>query len=184
MLPPPREVARPEMRSQTRMARDGMLDEEEWVTVYGFSPGDTNLVLCEFEKCGVILKHILGPRDANWMHILYQNRYDAQKALGKNGVQLNSVLIIGVKPIDPMQRQYLNESQTSNIHGGFMVSLPLRSTSARSSALSPVAASYCPAYLQNGGTVTNDGGRRSTSGAIASPAKSVVSKVMDLMFGF
>lgn len=37
-----------------------------------FSPGDTNLVLREFEKCGVILKHVPGPGDANWMHILYQ----------------------------------------------------------------------------------------------------------------
>lgn len=37
-----------------------------------FSPGDTNLVLREFEKCGVILKHVPGPRDANWVHILYQ----------------------------------------------------------------------------------------------------------------
>lgn len=37
-----------------------------------FSPADTNLVLREFEKCGVILKHVPGPRDANWMHILFQ----------------------------------------------------------------------------------------------------------------
>jgi hypothetical protein len=37
-----------------------------------FSPYDTNLVLREFEKCGEILKHVPGPRDANWMHILYQ----------------------------------------------------------------------------------------------------------------
>lgn len=37
-----------------------------------FSPADTNLILREFEKCGVILKHVPGPRDANWMHILYQ----------------------------------------------------------------------------------------------------------------
>lgn len=37
-----------------------------------FSPRDTNLVLREFEKCGAILKHIPGPRDVNWMHILYQ----------------------------------------------------------------------------------------------------------------
>lgn len=35
-LPPPREVARPEMkRSQLVPARDGMM-EEEWVTVYGY----------------------------------------------------------------------------------------------------------------------------------------------------
>ncbi|KAF2323461.1 hypothetical protein GH714_035574 [Hevea brasiliensis] len=67
----------------------GNLDEEEWVTVYGFSPGDTNLVLREFERCGLILKHVPGPRDANWMHILYQSRSDAQKALSKNGMQVN-----------------------------------------------------------------------------------------------
>jgi len=37
-----------------------------------FSPTDTNLILREFEKCGVILKHVPGPQSANWMHILYQ----------------------------------------------------------------------------------------------------------------
>jgi len=114
---------------------------------------------------------------------IVQNRYDAQKALGKNGVQLNSVLIIGVKPVDPVQRQYLNERLNSSTPGGFMVSLPPQSTSAKSADLNPVAASHRPHYLQNGGTATNNGGRRAT-GAIASPAKSVVSKVMDLMFGF
>jgi nuclear pore complex protein Nup53 len=41
-----------------------------------FLPGDTNLVLREFEKCGIVLKHVLGPRDANWMHILYQVNTD------------------------------------------------------------------------------------------------------------
>ncbi|KAK6125063.1 hypothetical protein DH2020_041179 [Rehmannia glutinosa] len=114
-LPPPREVARPEVKKS--LVPVGNLDEEEWVTVYGFSPADTNLVLREFEKCGVILKHVPGPRDANWMHILYQNRSDAQKALGKNGTVINGVLIIGVKPVDPMQRQALNERLSNN---GFM----------------------------------------------------------------
>ncbi|KAK9282271.1 hypothetical protein L1049_005185 [Liquidambar formosana] len=114
-LPPPREVARPEIQRNHLPA--GNLDEEEWVTVYGFSPGDTNLVLREFEKCGVILKHVPGPRDANWMHILYQNRSDAQKALSKNGMQINGVLIIGVKPLDPMQQQALNERLNNQ---GFM----------------------------------------------------------------
>lgn len=37
-----------------------------------FPPVDTNLVLREFEKCGIILRHVPGPRDANWMNILYQ----------------------------------------------------------------------------------------------------------------
>lgn len=43
-----------------------------WTFLTRFSPADTNLVLREFEKSGVILKHVPGPREANWMHILYQ----------------------------------------------------------------------------------------------------------------
>lgn len=39
---------------------------------FRFSPDHTNLVLREFEKCGVIVKHVPGPSDANWIHILYQ----------------------------------------------------------------------------------------------------------------
>ncbi|XP_019052907.1 PREDICTED: nuclear pore complex protein NUP35 [Nelumbo nucifera] len=168
-FPPPREVARPELQKSSLPA--GNLDEEEWVTVYGFSPGDTNLVLREFEKCGVILKHIPGPRDANWIHVLYQNHSDAQKALNKNGMQINGVLIVGVKPLDPIQRQALNERLNNQ---GFMT-LPPPSTS---SDLSRSQITPRPYYVQNHG-----GNAQRSVGAIASPAKSVVSKIMDLMFG-
>ncbi|XP_020096787.1 nuclear pore complex protein NUP35 [Ananas comosus] len=178
MLPPPREVARPEI--QRTALPVGELDEEEWVTVYGFSPADTNLVLREFEKCGVILRHIPGSRDANWMHILYQSRYDAQKALAKHAQKLNSVLIIGVKPIDPRQRQYLNESLNNNYTAGFLAPVPSPPTS--SVTRSTAGLFLRPYQLQNGGAAPHDGARPS-SGAIASPAKSVLSKVMDLMFG-
>ncbi|KAE9585890.1 hypothetical protein Lal_00009891 [Lupinus albus] len=169
-LPPPLEVARPEVQRNSLPA--GNLNEEEWVTVYGFSPGDSNLVLREFEKCGDILKHVPGPRDANWMHILYQNRSDAQKALNKNGMQINGVLIVGVKLLDPMQREALNEGQNNQIF------MPLPLSSARISETSTLRASSRPYYLQNGNS-----GVRQTGGTIASPTKSLVSKVMDLMFG-
>ncbi|GAV77553.1 Nup35_RRM domain-containing protein [Cephalotus follicularis] len=170
-LPPPREVARPEM--QRNCVPVGNLDEEEWVTVYGFSLVDTNLILREFEKCGVILKHVPGPRDANWMHILYQNRSDAQKALSKSGKQINGVLIVGVKPVDSVQRQALNERLNTQ---GFM---PLPPTSSlRTSESYGFKASPSPYYLQSSGT-----GAKQSGSAIASPAKSMVSKIMDLMFG-
>ncbi|KAK4773446.1 hypothetical protein SAY87_028465 [Trapa incisa] len=169
IFPPPREVARPEMQRNAFAAGD--LDEEEWVTVYGFSPGDTNLVLREFEKCGVILKHVPGPRDANWIHILYQNRSDAQKALSKNGMQINGVLIVGVKPVEPMQRQALNE-RLNNHNQVFMPGPP----PSRTSDLVSRRASLNPNNIQN--AYNQPGG-----GAVATPAKSMVSKVMDLMFG-
>lgn len=34
---------------------------------------------------------------------------DGQKSLSKNGIQINAILIIGVEPLDPMQRQALNK---------------------------------------------------------------------------
>ncbi|PIN24188.1 Mitotic phosphoprotein [Handroanthus impetiginosus] len=172
-LPPPREVARPEVKKSLVPFGNGNLDEEEWVTVYGFLPADTNLVLREFEKCGVILKHVPGPRDANWMHILYQNRSDAQKALSKNGMEINGVLIIGVKPVDPMQRQALNERLNNQ---GFMPIPP--PPSSRNSESNGFKVSPYPYYLQNGSSSA-----RQSAGTIATPAKSMVSRVMDLMFG-
>ncbi|KAM0945740.1 putative RNA-recognition motif (RRM) domain, nucleoporin, NUP53 [Dioscorea sansibarensis] len=180
MLPPPREVVRPEAPKSSLPT--GGLDEEEWVTVYGFFPGDINLVLREFEKCGLILKHVLGPRDANWMHILYQNRYDAQKALQKNGMHINSVLIVGVKPVDHMQRQYLDAKINSSGLGGFTASLHPLSANGRSSDVFAIGGTSRPSYLKASTTATADSKPKS-NGAIASPAKSVVSKVMDLMFG-
>ncbi|KAH6758831.1 mitotic phosphoprotein N' end family protein [Perilla frutescens var. frutescens] len=170
-LPPPREVARPEVKKN--LVPLGNLNEEEWVTVYGFLPADTNLVLREFEKCGVILKHVPGPRDANWMHILYQSRSDAQKALSKNGMEINGVLIIGVKPVDPMQRQALNEKLSNQ---GFMTLPPAPSN--RTSESNGFKVSPYPYYLQNGSSSA-----RQSSGTMATPAKSVASKIMDLMFG-
>ncbi|XP_020585090.1 nuclear pore complex protein NUP35 [Phalaenopsis equestris] len=187
MLPPLTEAVRPEMQKNNLHMET--LDEEEWVTVYGFAPGDTNLVLREFEKCGTILKHLPGPRDANWMHILYQNRYDARRALGKNGAQINSVLIIGVKPVDYAQRQYLDERLNSSNHASLLIpSFSPRTTYGRSTS-SSIAASGIGVtarpntHLNGGGAFATDGKGQRSTGAIASPAKSVVSKVMDLMFG-
>ncbi|CAL4952201.1 unnamed protein product [Urochloa decumbens] len=178
-LPPPREVARPEMPRDSAPAA-GRVDEEEWVTVFGFLPGDTNLVLREFEKCGIVLRHVPGPRDANWMHILYQSRHDAQKALAKHGQQVNSVLIIGVKPVDARQRQYLNENMNENFQGSATVQFPSQPV-APSSFVTRNALAPLPSNSMLNGSYNESS--RGASGAIASPSKSVLSKVMDLMFG-
>ncbi|KAJ3702260.1 hypothetical protein LUZ61_005965 [Rhynchospora tenuis] len=178
-LPPPREVARPEMpKNSSSSSPVWELDEEVWVTVYGFNPSDTSLVLREFEKCGGILKWVPGPKEANWMHILYQSRYDAQKALAKHGLQLNNLLIIGVKQVDPLQCRYLNESSAERAPSP----LPLTTISPLP-ANGPQSVSALPQIsfnLQNNSITEKT---RNASGAIASPSKSVVSRVLDLMFG-
>ncbi|XP_044979428.1 nuclear pore complex protein NUP35 isoform X1 [Hordeum vulgare subsp. vulgare] len=170
--------------ARTEPATEGKVDGEEWVTVFGFSLRDTNLVLREFEKCGVILRHHSGPREGNWIHILYQHSYDARKALQKNGIQLCSGVIIGVKHIDPMHQQQLDDRFTGINQGGFMVSLPskslvLKSSTGASNQLGALPRPYDPKSSTN---VIREGGRR-TTGSVAAPAKSIVTNVMDLIFG-
>ncbi|XP_025807703.1 probable peptidyl-tRNA hydrolase 2 isoform X3 [Panicum hallii] len=148
-----------------------------------FSTGDTNLVLREFEKCGVILRHHSGPRYGNWIHILYQRSYDARKALQKNGIQLSSGLIVGVKSIDPVHRQQLDERLIGSNQGGFMVSLPSKSLTLKSAGASNQLGALPRPYDPKANTnVNRDAGRRAT-GSVAAPAKSIVTNVMDLIFG-
>ncbi|CAL5095869.1 unnamed protein product [Urochloa decumbens] len=161
----------------------GEAEREEWVTVFGFSIGDTNIVLREFEKCGVILRHHSGPRDGNWIHLLYQRSYDARKALQKNGIQLSSGLIVGVKPIDPVHRQQLDQRLAGSSQGGFMVSLPSKSLALKSTGASnQLGALPRPYDLKANTNVNRDAGRRAT-GSVAAPSRSIVSNVMDLIFG-
>ncbi|KAG6511200.1 nuclear pore complex protein NUP35-like [Zingiber officinale] len=173
VLPPPpsRDLPRPEL--QGPVVLNGGLEADTWVTVFGFSPADTNLVLREFEKCGPILKHVPGPRNSNWIHILYQKPYHAQIALKKNGTQLNNLLVVGVKPVDPMHRHHLKESAHQINQGGFMVSLPSKvGTLSRSSNHADKSSNY-----------SSDQRHHHSNGIIATPANSLVSKVMDLVFG-
>ncbi|MCL7028736.1 hypothetical protein MKW94_010174 [Papaver nudicaule] len=75
-----------------------VVEEGEWVTVYGFYRRDIKLVLHEFDKCGRILEHVPGSNASNWVHILYQS-----------GMKMNKDVILGVKSVDPTERQALNE---------------------------------------------------------------------------
>ncbi|KAM7492979.1 hypothetical protein LguiB_027588 [Lonicera macranthoides] len=65
-----------------------------------FSPADTNLVVREFEKCGVILKHVPGPRDANWMHILNKLRCITQWINTLPEIQIRELILDGASSFD------------------------------------------------------------------------------------
>lgn len=80
--------------------------DDVWVTVFGFAQQDVSLVLKEFHRCGDIISWgTFGELHANFIHVQYQNKYGAQRALLRNGQQLTASLIIGVKPLDPRHRQ-------------------------------------------------------------------------------
>ena len=102
-----------------------------------------------------------------------QNKRDAQKALYKNGMQIGGALIVGVKPLDPTQRQALTEKSHRTV---FNV-IPPKASTTPGGLLPPPKASTRSYYLQP------SGGGSSATGPIASPSKSVISKIVDLVFG-
>ena len=117
------------------------------------------------------------------MHVVLKHSYDARKALQKNGIQLSSGLIVGVKPIDAVHRQQLDESFARSSQGGFMVSLPSKSVGLKSTGASHQLGALPRPYDPKANTnVSRDAGRRVT-GSVAAPAKSIVTNVMDLIFG-
>lgn len=169
-LEPPRDIVRPEVLL-SGCAADAM-EGDEWVTVFGFGAAETNTVMREFEKCGPIVDHVSGPGGANWIHIQYQNRYDAKKALLKDGMLLNGSLIVGVKSLDLAQRQILTSRQE---HPASMI-LPPRSTG-WGAANASGQVSQRPYYVQR----TENGSR--SSGVLAMPEKSTVTKFVEFVFG-
>ncbi|KAI5058259.1 hypothetical protein GOP47_0026429 [Adiantum capillus-veneris] len=172
-LPVSREIVRPDTSFQFsgNAAENGDVGDD-WVTIFGFGAEDTNIVMREFEKCGPIVRHVPGPGGANWIHLQFQSKFDAQKALYKNGMQLNGALIVGVKLLDPLQRQALTERSQRTV---FNVLPP--KTPTKGAVATPMKASARPYYLQS------SGGSQHAAGPIASLSKSIFSKVVDLVFG-
>lgn len=64
--------------------------QDVWITVFGFSQHDTPLILREMGKCGDILQWgTFGQPAANYLHMQFQNKFAAQRALLRNGEQLS-----------------------------------------------------------------------------------------------
>eukprot|EP00878_Enallax_costatus_P009155 GHUV01009570.1.p1 GENE.GHUV01009570.1~~GHUV01009570.1.p1 ORF type:complete len:244 (+),score=58.93 GHUV01009570.1:223-954(+) len=93
---------------------------DTWVTVFGFGPDDLPLVLREFQRCGDILQWgtFGASANSNFIHLQFQTKYAAQRALGKSGEQLSSTLIIGVKPLEPRHRQLVETYSSSSSSPG------------------------------------------------------------------
>jgi len=69
--------------------------DEFWVTIFGFPPAAVSYILQQFSQFGNIMKHIIAP-NGNWMHLQYQSKIQAQKALSKNGRVFGSNIMVGV----------------------------------------------------------------------------------------
>ncbi|RRT63925.1 hypothetical protein B296_00010615 [Ensete ventricosum] len=97
---------------------------------------------------------------------------------------LNSLLMIAVKPIDPMHRQHLDETSDRINRGSSMVSLPSKSTTLNSSSTATPSTVLTRARRPKTTSCSATDTGNPVPESIATPATSALSKVMDLIFGF
>ncbi|XP_076031751.1 nucleoporin 35 [Oratosquilla oratoria] len=71
--------------------------EDTWVTVFGFPAPAAAYILTQFTQLGTILSH-KNPGCGNWMHLRYQTKLQAKKALSKNGKIFGGNIMVGVVP--------------------------------------------------------------------------------------
>lgn len=116
----------------------------------------------------------------NILFLLVKHQYDARRALEKNGIHLLSGVAIGVKITDPVQLQ-MDEKMSGSNYKGFMVSLPSKSSIQNAGASSNLGDLPRPYDPRAGTNVNTDMG--CSTGSVAMPAKSVLVKTMDLIFG-
>ncbi|NXT10543.1 NUP35 protein, partial [Prunella fulvescens] len=163
------------------LTSDDQLDDT-WVTVFGFPQASASYILLQFAQYGNILKHVMS-NTGNWMHIRYQSKLQARKALSKDGRIFGESIMIGVKPcIDKTVMENFERSSISSMSSIFTPptkpagtpTQPANNT-ARISTMRPLATAYKASTSDY--QVVSD---RQT------PRKdeSIVSKAMEYVFGW
>ncbi|EDO31992.1 predicted protein, partial [Nematostella vectensis] len=147
-----------------------------WVTVFGFPPAATSYILQQFAQYGNIIRHEV-VANKNWMHIQYQSKLQAKKALSKNGKVYSSNIMIGVMPCiekslmeDCGKENTMRHMETSKMDVSVNPATPSRLP------IRPLTAAY-QAASSNHQVVPQDG---------RTPQKNnnVISKAMEYMFGW
>uniref|UniRef100_A0A1A8MNZ1 Nucleoporin NUP53 n=2 Tax=Nothobranchius TaxID=28779 RepID=A0A1A8MNZ1_9TELE len=141
--------------------------DQTWVTVFGFPPAAASYILMQFAQYGNILKHKMAS-PGNWMHLQYQSKLQARKALSKDGKVFGDCIMVGVKPCIDKSVMGSCEAISSPLSSSVLPSTP-------QSAIRPLSATY--RSVASDFEVVAD---RQT------PRKddSFVSKAMEYMFGW
>lgn len=71
-------------------------DADFWVTIFGFSPGVSSMILQHFTMCGTIVDVVHAPQNGNWMHVRFASRIECDKALNYNLKVIANNVMVGV----------------------------------------------------------------------------------------
>ncbi|XP_061091475.1 nucleoporin NUP35-like [Conger conger] len=118
--------------------------DDTWVTVFGFPPASASYILLQFAQYGNVLKHVMS-NTGNWMHIHYQSKLQARKALSKDGKIFGESIMIGVKPCIDKNVMECSEKGPASSSTAFTPvkasSTPIQPYTPRS-AMRPLSAAY------------------------------------------
>lgn len=113
--------------------------DQTWVTVFGFPPASASYILLQFAQYGNILRHSMAS-PGNWMHLQYQSRLQARKALSKDGKVFGDAIMVGVKPCIDKSVMESSDAVSPPLSSSFVNSSILPSTPR--SALRPLSSAY------------------------------------------
>lgn len=88
--------------------------EDSWVTVFGFPAAAASYILTQFTQLGTIVEH-RNPGTGNWMHLKYQTKLQARKALSKNGKVFSGNIMVGVVPCSDKAITGDKENMSANL---------------------------------------------------------------------
>ncbi|XP_022905535.1 nucleoporin NUP35 [Onthophagus taurus] len=139
---------------QHKQQHEGM-----WVTVFGFPPSATSLVLAQLANYGSIVDKKF-PTQGNWIHLKYSSPLEANKALALHGKLISNSIMIGVVPFVNKNKSENKENMEND------VSTPVRARSLRQSYITPQPSS--PVVPQN----------------VPQKSTGLVGKAMEYVFGW
>lgn len=162
------------------LSSDDTLDDT-WITVFGFPPASASYILLQFAQYGNILKHVMS-NTGNWMHIQYQSKLQARKALSKDGKIFGEAIMIGVKScIDKSVMEGSDRGSSSSsvfspaLRGTPGQNLPSTPISTPRSTMRPLSAAYKASSSDYQVVADRQTPRKDDS---------FVSKAMEYMFGW
>ncbi|XP_013774903.1 nucleoporin NUP53-like [Limulus polyphemus] len=149
---------------------------ETWVTVFGYPIASMSYILQQFSLYGTVVEHKISPC-GNWMHIHYQSKLQAKKALSKNGKVFGGSIMVGVKSC--RGKKLTDESSKEN--SMFEVSTPSYQTdedlnrSNRVANIRPLTRAYRTAVSEHEVTSHNQTPQKTNN---------IISKAMEYVFGW
>ncbi|KAH8300872.1 hypothetical protein KR044_000816 [Drosophila immigrans] len=139
-----------------------------WVTIFGFSPGASSMILQHFTMCGTIVDVVHAPQSGNWMHVRFASRIESDKALNYNLRIIANNVMVGVT-------RCTDESVLDKENNALKSPGSVKEQTFRPKVRPLAQQSYNQAQLEN---------EASPKSNVPQKSSGLVNKAMDMLFGW